>query len=70
MILDGIGLMGDGGHTVNETADLATLPSQTKRAALVLYRFTTVAARRPRGLPLPVGVSPPLVCLAVVGCRW
>jgi glutamate carboxypeptidase len=40
MILDGIGLMGDGGHTVNETADLATLPSQTKRAALVLYRFT------------------------------
>jgi glutamate carboxypeptidase len=40
MILDGIGLMGDGGHTVNETADLATLPSQTKRAALVLYRLT------------------------------
>jgi glutamate carboxypeptidase len=40
MILDGIGLMGDGGHTVNETADLATLLSQTKRAALVLYRLT------------------------------
>jgi glutamate carboxypeptidase len=40
MILDGIGLMGDGGHTVNETADLTTLPSQTKRAALLLYRFT------------------------------
>jgi glutamate carboxypeptidase len=40
MILDGIGLMGDGGHTVKETADLATLPSQTKRAALLLYRFT------------------------------
>jgi glutamate carboxypeptidase len=40
MILDGIGQMGDGGHTVNETADLATLPSQTKRAALVLYRLT------------------------------
>ena len=39
MILDGIGQMGDGGHTVNETADLATLPSQTKRAALVLYRL-------------------------------
>jgi glutamate carboxypeptidase len=39
MILDGIGLMGDGGHTVNETADLATMRSQTKRAALLLYRL-------------------------------
>ena len=39
MILDGIGLMGDGGHTVNETADLRTLPSQSKRAALLLYRL-------------------------------
>ena len=38
MILDGIGLMGDGGHTVNETADLRTLPTQTKRAVLLLYR--------------------------------
>ncbi len=40
MILDGIGLMGSGGHTVKETADLATLPSQTKRAALLLYRLS------------------------------
>ena len=40
MILDGIGMMGDGGHTANETADLSTLPSQAKRAALVLYRVT------------------------------
>jgi glutamate carboxypeptidase len=40
MILDGLGLMGDGGHTVNETADLTTLPSQTKRAALLLYRMS------------------------------
>jgi glutamate carboxypeptidase len=40
MILDGIGLMGDGGHTVNETADLRTLPSQSKRAALLLYRLS------------------------------
>ncbi len=40
MILDGIGMMGDGGHTVNETADLTTLPSQTKRAALLLYRLS------------------------------
>ena len=39
MILNGIGLMGDGGHTVDETADLTTLPSQTKRAALLIYRL-------------------------------
>jgi glutamate carboxypeptidase len=40
MILDGVGLMGTGGHTIQETADLTTLPSQTKRAALVLYRLS------------------------------
>ena len=40
MILDGIGMKGDGGHTVNETADLSVLPSQTKRAALLLYRLS------------------------------
>ena len=39
MALDGIGLMGEGGHTVQETADLTTLPSQTKRAALLMYRL-------------------------------
>lgn len=39
MALDGIGLMGTGGHTVEETADLATLPSQAKRAALLMYRL-------------------------------
>ena len=37
MILDGVGLMGSDDHTVNETADLATLPSQTKRAAVLLH---------------------------------
>ncbi len=36
MVLDGVGLMGRDGHTPNETADLTTLPSQTKRAALLL----------------------------------
>jgi glutamate carboxypeptidase len=40
MILDGVGLMGTNDHTVKETADLATLPSQTKRAAVLLYRLT------------------------------
>lgn len=40
LVLDGIGLMGEGGHTVDETADLTTLPTQTQRAALLLYRLT------------------------------
>jgi glutamate carboxypeptidase len=39
MALDGVGLMGSNDHTVNETADLATLPSQTKRVALMLNRL-------------------------------
>jgi len=40
MILDGIGLKGKGGHTVEETADLETLTLQTKRAAVLLYRLS------------------------------
>jgi glutamate carboxypeptidase len=40
-VIDGIGLMGTDDHSPQETADLATLPSQTKRAALLLYRLTT-----------------------------
>ena len=39
MILDGVGLMGRDGHTPRETADLPTLPSQAKRAAVLLYRL-------------------------------
>jgi glutamate carboxypeptidase len=39
MVLDGIGLMGRDDHTVKETADLQTLPSQTKRAAIFLLRL-------------------------------
>jgi glutamate carboxypeptidase len=34
--IDGLGLMGEGGHTVDETATMATLPSQGKRAALLM----------------------------------
>jgi glutamate carboxypeptidase len=37
--IDGVGLMGHSDHTVNETADLATLPSQTKRIAVLLLRL-------------------------------
>jgi glutamate carboxypeptidase len=39
MALDGVGLMGSGGHTVNETADLRTLPLNAKRVAIMLHRL-------------------------------
>ena len=39
-IIDGIGLMGHDDHSPQETADLSTLPSQTKRAAVLLYRLS------------------------------
>ncbi len=42
MILDGVGLMGRDDHTVKETADLSTLPSQTKRAAILLHRLQSM----------------------------
>jgi glutamate carboxypeptidase len=40
MALDGLGLSGVDGHTAGETADLRTLPTLTKRAAVLLYRLT------------------------------
>jgi len=40
MIIDGIGMRGDGGHTVNETADIGMLPTQISRAAVMLYRLS------------------------------
>jgi glutamate carboxypeptidase len=39
MAIDGVGLMGSGGHTVAETADLTTLSMQAARTALVLARI-------------------------------
>jgi glutamate carboxypeptidase len=62
MALDGLGLMGDGGHTVRETADLATLPSQTKRAALLMYRLRDLdIPERAASVDLPrlQGIVPP-----------
>ena len=44
--LDGIGMMGTGGHTVEETADLAVLTRQAQRAALLLYRLSRGEADR------------------------
>ena len=40
MIIDGIGLSGHDDHTEKETADLRMLAPLTKRAALVMLRFT------------------------------
>ena len=42
MAMDGLGLMGHSGHTDDETADMRTLPQQTKRSALLLYRLLSV----------------------------
>ena len=39
MILDALGLKGDGGHTVDEIGDLNLLAVQTKRAAVLLARL-------------------------------
>ncbi|MEQ9464460.1 MAG: M20/M25/M40 family metallo-hydrolase [Haliea sp.] len=39
MALDGLGMSGSEGHTVNETAYLPALPLQAKRAALLLHRL-------------------------------
>jgi glutamate carboxypeptidase len=47
MAIDGIGLMGDGGHTVQETADLRTLPTQAKRAAILLWRMAEHSKEKP-----------------------
>ena len=44
-ILDGVGLMGRDDHTVKETADLTTLPSQTKRMAVLLHRLVKGGGR-------------------------
>lgn len=39
MAIDGVGLMGSGGHTVDEVADLRTLTQQAKRVAILMYRL-------------------------------
>lgn len=46
MALDGIGLMGTGGHTLDETADLSTLTMQTERAAVLMLRLARGRALR------------------------
>ncbi|MDB4917486.1 MAG: peptidase [Gemmatimonadetes bacterium] len=48
MKIDGIGLSGHDDHSDKETADLRMLPSQTKRAALLLHRLTNGEGATPR----------------------
>ena len=45
MILDAVGLKGRDDHSPQETADLATLPIQTKRAAILLARIARQGTR-------------------------
>jgi glutamate carboxypeptidase len=40
MALDGLGLMGDGGHTKNEVADMASFAKNIEKAALLIYRLS------------------------------
>jgi glutamate carboxypeptidase len=47
MAVDGLGVLGTGGHTASETADLTTLPVQAKRVGLVLARLAGGATGRP-----------------------
>lgn len=45
--LDGLGAGGAGAHTPDERVDLRSLPMQTERAALLIYRLTRGAAATP-----------------------
>ena len=38
--LDGLGVVGSGGHTVEESVDLSSLPLMAKRAAIFIYQLT------------------------------
>jgi len=38
--LDGLGVVGAGGHTVEEVVDLTSLPVATRKAALLIHRLT------------------------------
>ena len=37
--IDGLGMSGSGGHTIDESGLMSALPNQSKRAALMLYRL-------------------------------
>lgn len=43
--LAGLGALGEGGHTPNESLDLASMPVAIKRAALLIYRLSQESQR-------------------------
>ena len=45
MSLDGLGLMGSGAHTKNETADLTSLNKNIEKAAILIYRLAKQKAK-------------------------
>lgn len=45
MSLDGLGLMGTGGHTSDEIGDLSSLDKNAKKAALLMYRLSEPAGK-------------------------
>jgi glutamate carboxypeptidase len=55
--IDGVGLMGSGGHTTAETADLRTLPLNARRVALLLSRLSRTP-RSPRPADTRDGAKP------------
>jgi glutamate carboxypeptidase len=48
MAMDGIGMGGAGGHTVNEVADLKSMTMEAKRAAILLHRLTREELQKKR----------------------
>ena len=47
-VLDGLGAVGAGAHAPGESIDVARLPLQSKRAALLIHRLTREeVARKP-----------------------
>jgi len=48
MAMDGLGPRSANGHTVKETADPRTIPMQTKRAAILIYRLTRKGVKNQR----------------------
>ena len=45
MSLDGLGLMGSGAHTKNETADLTSLNKNIEKTAILIYRLAKQKAK-------------------------
>ncbi|MET1254392.1 hypothetical protein [Aliikangiella maris] len=43
-VVDGLGLMGTGGHTKDETADISSLIQNSQKAALLIYRLSQTKA--------------------------